>query len=191
MKENQLEETNEPQNNNIIIKTNKEKETSKHNTLLSSLPLKMEQKKSYPENVNGTEATTLGFLNNVKDEKKDTLSNLTKSTEKTEDTSNNNLKMENKAEKEETESFYQKTKRWAGSLWSYVNIKNYFPKTEYIEYRNCNGDMVKIPKKKIPLKKKRVEVTKEQYIVNKTFDRDNQKIHMNVIDNIPLASHFV
>ena len=28
-----------------------------------------------------------------------------------------------------------------------------FPKTEYEEYRNANGDIVKIPKKKIPLKK--------------------------------------
>jgi hypothetical protein len=43
-----------------------------------------------------------------------------------------------------------------------------FPKTEYEEYRNANGDIVKIPKKKIPLKKKTMnnnvskKVTEEQ-----------------------------
>ena len=53
------------------------------------------------------------------------------------------------------DNFYQKTKRLAGNIWKYVNIANYFPKTEYKEYRNCNGDWVKVPVKKIPLKKKK------------------------------------
>ena len=54
--------------------------------------------------------------------------------EKTEGSSNNSLNEQNKkvindkTEKAETESFYQKTKRWAGTAWSYINIKNYFPK---------------------------------------------------------------
>ena len=54
-------------------------------------------------------------------------------------------------------SFSDKTKQWAGNVWNSIkkiNIKKMFPKTEYQEYRNANGDMVKIPKKKIPLKKK-------------------------------------
>ena len=46
-----------------------------------------------------------------------------------------------------------KSKGWAGNLWSY--IRNLFPKTEYLIYRNVNGDMVKVPKQKIPLKKKK------------------------------------
>ena len=56
-------------------------------------------------------------------------------------------------------TFAGKTKQWAGNIWTSIknikNIKNIFPKTEYEEYRNANGDIVKIPKKKIPLKKKK------------------------------------
>ena len=33
-----------------------------------------------------------------------------------------------------------------------------FPKAEYHEYRNANGDMVKIPKKKLPLKKRKISM---------------------------------
>ena len=66
-----------------------------------------------------------------------------------------NIKEEDKMDtNKKSENFYQKTKKLAGTLWNYVNIANYFPKTEYKEYRNCNGDWVKIPVKKIPLKKK-------------------------------------
>ena len=182
---------NFPDNNNIINNPKERKEYSTHSIKMSSLPLDMEQKQDDAENINGTVSTLLGPLQKGVEEKKDAISNLTKSTEKTEETSNNSLEGSNKDEKAETESFYQKTKRWAGTVWNYVNIKNYFPKTEYIEYRNCNGDIVKIPKKKLPLKNKRVEQTKEQYIVNKTVDRDNQKILINAADNFPLASHFI
>ena len=66
-----------------------------------------------------------------------------------------NIKEEDKIDtNKKNENFYQKTKKLAGTLWNYVNIANYFPKTEYKEYRNCNGDWVKVPVKKIPLKKK-------------------------------------
>ena len=71
------------------------------------------------------------------------------------------IKKDNKKEEEKEDSnkkndnFYQKTKKLAGNIWKYVNIANYFPKTEYKEYRNCNGDWVKVPVKKIPLKKKK------------------------------------
>ena len=66
-----------------------------------------------------------------------------------------NIKEEDKIDtNKKSENFYQKTKKLASTLWNYVNIANYFPKTEYKEYRNCNGDWVKIPVKKIPLKKK-------------------------------------
>ena len=54
-------------------------------------------------------------------------------------------------------SFAGKTKEWAGNMWNSlknIKLKNMFPKTEYKEFRNANGDLVKIPVKKIPLKKK-------------------------------------
>ena len=179
------------QDKNIINNPLEKKQYSTHDIKLSTLPLNTEQKQDDAENVSGTVAAFLGDLPNGIEEKKDAISNLTKSTEKTEETSKNSSGTSDKDEKAETESFYQKTKRWAGTVWNYVNIKNYFPKTEYIEYRNCNGDMVKIPKKKIPLKKKRVEPTNEQYIINKTVDRDNQKIQINAADNVPFASYFI
>ena len=72
-----------------------------------------------------------------------------------------------------------------------MNIKNYFQKAEYIEYKNANGDIVKIPKKKIPLKKKpKVELDPEQHIVNKMVAREDKKIYIYAAENVPYASHF-
>ena len=84
-------------------------------------------------------------------ENEGTLYELNKSKEK------KDIKIEEdkKEPNQKNESFFQKTKKWAGNVWSYVNIANYFPKTEFKEYRNFNGDWVKIPVKKIPLKKKK------------------------------------
>ena len=66
-------------------------------------------------------------------------------------------------------SFSDKTKQWAGNIWhsiKKVNIKNVFTKTEYKEIRNANGDIIKVPKKKIPLKKKNLN------------ENVNNRIHM-------------
>ena len=186
MKKIQLDETKETQVNNLINIPTDGKEISKDDIKISSVPLKIEQKQDDAE-----VTTLLGAFQNGIGEKKDAIPNLTKSIEKTEDTSKTSLKMSYKEEKVETESFYQKTKRWAETVWNYVNIKNYFPKTEYIEYRNCNGDMVKIPTKKLSLKKKCLELTKEQYIINKTLDRDKQNILINAAHNVPFASLFI
>ena len=72
--------------------------------------------------------------------------------------SNNSENNSNKEDIKPKRTFAGKTKAWAGNVWSSIkkiNIKNMFPKTEYQEFRNANGDIVKIPKKKIPLKKKK------------------------------------
>ena len=144
------------------------------------------------ENENGTVTTTMGFLKEG-ELQNDPLSNLNKSLPKTDDTSNNSLTVNSKDDKMSAptvnESFYQKTKRWAGTAWSYINIKNYFPKTQYKEYRNINGDIVKVPIKKIPLKKKpKVELTDEQYIVNKIVDKNNNQLNFYAADNVPYYS---
>ena len=174
---------NDNQNEEINVKV--------HNIKESSLPL---ESQIQPENESGTVTTTIGFLKPEEDKKNDPLYNLNNSLEnKNNNISNSNIS-ESKDEKSVStadESFYQKTKRWAGTIWSYVNVKNYFPKTEYTEYRNANGDMVKIPKKKIPLKKKKVEIDDEQYIVNKTVDRNSNKLNIHAADSVPYASAFI
>ena len=147
------------------------------------------------ENENGTVTTTMAFMKEA-ELQNDPLSNLNKSLPKTDDTSNNSLTVNSKYEKMSAptvnESFYQKTKRWAGTAWSYINIKNYFPKTQYKEYRNINGDMVKVPIKKLPLKKKpKVELTDEQYIVNKIVDKNNNQLNYYAADNVPYYSNFI
>ena len=175
---------------------NEEIDVKFHNIKESSLPI--ETKEIQPENESGTVTTTIGFLKPEENLKNDPLFNLNNSLEnKNKNNNNNNISNNLSSSKDEKsvstadESFYQKTKRWAGTIWSYVNVKNYFPKAEYIEYRNANGDMVKIPKKKIPLKKKKVEVDDEQYIVNKTVDRDRIKMNFHAADNVPYASNFI
>ena len=170
-----------------------------HNTKESTICLDSHSTDNPHENESGTLTTTIGFLKDDAEGKNEPISILNKPITKEEiDKSTNNLNQidNSKREKESTlstttnESLYQKTKRWAGTVWSYINIKNYFPKEEFIEYRNANGDMVKIPKKKLPLKKKK-KVENEEYIVNKTVDRDKIKANIYAADNVPLASHFI
>ena len=151
------EDTIQNINNNQPKKNEINNSESQNNIKESTLPLDTEIKPSeiQQENETGTVTTTIGFLNNNEDKKNDVLYNLNNSLQKTNDTSSNNSSKDQKSVSTSNESFYQKTKRWAGTVWSYMNIKNYFPKQEYLEYKNANGDMVKIPKKKLPLKKKK------------------------------------
>ena len=75
--------------------------------------------------------------------------------------------------------FYGKTKKFAGNIWNTmknINIKNLFPKTEYVEYRNANGDIVKVPKKKIPLKKKKIN-DNVNYMVNQDKKKEISNFH--------------
>ena len=70
---------------------------------------------------------------------------------------NNSLK--DKKEMDITKKgFVGRTKIFVGNMWNSIKnfkFKNIFGKTEYKEFRNANGDIVKIPIKKIPLKKKK------------------------------------
>ena len=180
--------------NNINNDNNQKEEINVkiHNVKESAIPLDTSQ--IQPEKESGTVTTTITFLKPEEDKKNDPLYNLNNSIEnKNNNITNNNLSQskDEKSVSTADESFYQKTKRWAGTIWSYVNVKNYFPKAEYMEYRNANGDMVKIPKKKIPLKKKKVEVDDEQYIVNKTVDRNRTQMNFHAADNVPYASAFI
>ena len=143
-------------------------------------------KKEY-DNVD-TMMTQVPFIKEF--DKKEPIFELNKSLEKTDVTSNNTSTKEDESKNQvqKNESFYQKTKRWAGTVWNYVNIANYFPKTEYKEYRNCNGDWVKIPIKKIPLKKKKVEETDEEHIINRAIDKNKIDVADLTGDRIPIPT---
>ena len=143
-------------------------------------------KKEY-DNVD-TMMTQVPFIKEL--DKKEPIFELNKSIEKTDATSNNTSTKEDESKNQvqKNESFYQKTKRWAGTVWNYVNIANYFPKTEYKEYRNCNGDWVKIPIKKIPLKKKKVEETDEEHIINRAIDKNKIDVADLTGDRIPIPT---
>ena len=137
------------------------------------------------EEVN-TMMTNVQFIEDKKDFKEEPMYELNKSGEKTDDSSKNSE--EPKDSNIQNESFLQKTKRWAGNVWSYVNVANYFPKAEFKEYRNANGDWVKIPVKKIPLKKKKVDLTEEEYIVSKTLDRERSNLSFLTGEKIPIPN---
>ena len=174
---------------------NNENQNSQHNIKDSTVvPLEADIKQSeiQEEKENGTIATTMEFLKPNNEENNSPLYNLNKSLQKTEDSSTINIPNNIPNDQSGTnESFYQKTKRWAGTVWGYVNIANYFPKTEYLEYRNANGDMVKVPKKKLPLKKKALKETQEEHIINRTVETNSDKVNTFAADNVPLASHFI
>ena len=154
--------------------------------ILNSPEKNNHDKKEY-DNVD-TMMTQVPFIKEL--DKKEPIFELNKSIEKTDATSNNTSTKEDESKNQvqKNESFYQKTKRWAGTVWNYVNIANYFPKTEYKEYRNCNGDWVKIPIKKIPLKKKKVEETDEEHIINRAIDKNKIDVADLTGDRIPIPT---
>ena len=153
---------------NPLIEQNKETNTIKK----ASKNFKSAENQKDLATEAGTTISNLEFLQNKtelnleKQIPKDTISTSTGTESNSSQQDNNLIKMKNKKL-----SFSVKTKQWAGNVWNSIkkiNIKNMFPKTEYEEYRNANGDIVKIPKKKIPLKKKTMnnnvskKVTEEQ-----------------------------
>ena len=154
---------------------------------IANSPEKNNHDKKEYDNVD-TMMTQVPFIKEL--DKKEPIFELNKSIEKTDATSNNTSTKEDESKNQvqKNESFYQKTKRWAGTVWNYVNIANYFPKTEYKEYRNCNGDWVKIPIKKIPLKKKKVEETDEEHIINRVIDKKKIDVADLTGDRIPIPT---
>ena len=105
---------------------------------------------------------------------KDTISTST-GTDSNASQKENNSKNSNEKEKPK-DTLGGKIKKWAGNIWNSIkniNLKNMFSKTEYEEIRNANGDIVKIPKKKLPLKKKK-KLTEKQ--INKINEEQNKVI---------------
>ena len=87
--------------------------------------------------------------------------------------SNNSQQDENSAISKK--SFAIKTKEWAGNMWSSlkkINFKNMFAKAEFKEFRNANGDIVRIPVKKIPLKKKKGINENVKNMISKEKNKD-------------------
>ena len=172
-------------------------EIFQHHKIESSSTSPLDSIQQNPNNNQGekesyTVTTSLNFLN-TNYGKNDPLKNLNNSSQQTDDTSNsiniNKVKDENK---NKSETFYQKTKRWAGTVWSYIDIRNYFPKTEYLEYRNANGDMVKVPKKKLPLKKNnKQKIKEEEYIINKKIENETNEANIFAAGTVPMANYFM
>ena len=73
-------------------------------------------------------------------------------------TSSNNCQQDTISTNSSKKNFVNKTKEWAGNMWNSlksIKFKKMFAKQEFKEYRNANGDIVKIPVNKIALKKKK------------------------------------
>ena len=73
-------------------------------------------------------------------------------------TSSNNCQQDTISTNSSKKNFMNKTKEWAGNMWNSlksIKFKKMFAKQEFKEYRNANGDIVKIPVNKIALKKKK------------------------------------
>ena len=192
---NNINNINSINTNNIINETQTTNATIyQHNQKDSGILPMNNNQTNYNNNKKDIETDTMitqvPFMHEI--DNKEPINELNRSLEKTDDSSKNSSKGEEdkKEPNKQNESFYQKTKRWAGNVWSYVNIANYFPKTEFKEYRNANGDWVKIPMKKIPLKKKKVEETEEEHIVTKTYDRDKGNLANITGDRIPIPNFY-
>ena len=135
-------------------------------------------------NNKGLEQNALEYnLNLEKNIPKDTISTST-------GTESNNSKQENNSTNSKI-TFAGKIKQRAGSIWNSIkkiNFKNMFPKAEYIEYRTANGDIVKIPKKKIPLKKKK-KINKD--VNNKIPEEENKVVNAYNYDSAATGYYLI
>ena len=123
---------------------------------------------------------------NIEKIPQDTIPKDTASTSTSTETDSNNS---NKEDLKPKRTFAGKTKVWAGNVWSSIkkmNIKNMFPKTEYHEYRNANGDIVKVPKKKLPLKKKK---QLNENVINK-INKEHNKLVVRTYDGVASGLYF-
>ena len=62
-------------------------------------------------------------------------------------------------------SLMSRTKSWMGNIWQSmkkVNVKKLWPKAEFIEYKTADGEIRKIPKKKLNLKKNKANNNSNQ-----------------------------
>ena len=118
---------------------------------------------------NSTTISNLAFLNKLSlDPTPENLNKINKNTVSTPTKieSDNSQFAKNK-------TFAGRTKEWVGNVWNSIKtfqFRKLFKKNEYKIFRNSNGDLVKIPVKKIPLKKKqqnaitgkRIKISQEQ-----------------------------
>ena len=109
-------------------------------------------------NENSTTITNLAFLR--KSELEPTPENINKISQQTSSISTlpEGINSQIKGNITKKKTFVGRTKEWAGNVWNSIKkfeFKKIFAKTEYKIFRNANGDLVKIPVKKIPLKKKK------------------------------------
>ena len=164
----------EPEQKNIV-------QNPKSKIKESTIPLKdnefipenTSQQQDLHEKETNTISTTLGFLEerDVNNQNNLNLNQINEHVPKDSTLTDTVIVEINKPAEQQKESFYEKTKKWAGNIWSKMNIKNYFPKQEYIEYKNANGIIMKIPKKKLPLKK--------QPNINPDTKKENEDVQKN------------
>ena len=112
---------------------------------------------------NSTTITNLAFLN--KSSLEPTPENLNKIPQDTKSLSTQSEVNSSQIVKKKT--FIGRTKEWAGNVWNSIKkfqFRKIFAKPEYKVFRNSNGDLVKIPVKKIPLKKKQENALREKRI---------------------------
>ena len=158
-----------------VIETVQSLNTSKNpNTKLEQIITREKNDKAF-QNVqthieeNSTTITNLAFLN--KSSLEPTPENLNKIPQDTKALSTqseaNNSQNKNSSQITKKKTFIGRTKEWAGNVWNSIKkfqFRKIFAKPEYKVFRNSNGDIVKIPVKKIPLKKKQENALREKRI---------------------------
>ena len=152
-----------------VIETVQSLNTSKNpNTKLEQIITREKNDKAF-QNVqthieeNSTTITNLAFLN--KSSLEPTPENLNKIPQDTKSLSTQSEVNSSQIVKKKT--FIGRTKEWAGNVWNSIKkfqFRKIFAKPEYKVFRNSNGDLVKIPVKKIPLKKKQENALREKRI---------------------------
>ena len=152
-----------------VIETAQSLNPSKNpNTKLEQIITREKNDKAFPNvqthiEENSTTITNLAFLN--KSSLEPTPENLNKIPQ---DTKSLSIQPEsNNSQITKKKTFIGRTKEWAGNVWNSIKkfqFRKIFAKPEYKVFRNSNGDLVKIPVKKIPLKKKQENALREKRI---------------------------
>lgn len=91
--------------------------------------------------------------------------------------------------------FFGKTKQWAGNVWrsmTSINLGQMWAKPEFEECFDSAGNRIKVPKKKIPLKKQpKKEIDPEEKKAIYEIKQEQQNYEVKSFDSFPYGGFFM
>lgn len=101
---------------------------------------------------------------------------------------------QNKDQQKQNVGFFGRTKNWAGNVWRTMTNFNFgrlWQRPEFEECYDASGNIIKIPKKKLPLKKQSPKQTEEERRIQYTLKKEQNYLETAAFDGTTYGSFFI